>query len=123
MLRSAIYSTCTASAILPTAHVQDLPDVNHGQFCPVQGAEPIRWEVCLWSCKQGQPSCHCTTRGPALIRGVCLLTADPQVLQPPHGVVYVAAKSFYFGVGGSTTSFMELVKADGILECTQVITA
>lgn len=43
-----------------------------------------------------------------------------QVLQPPHGVVYVAAKSFYFGVGGSTTSFAELVKADGILECTQV---
>jgi hypothetical protein len=44
----------------------------------------------------------------------------PQVLQPPHGVVYVAAKSFYFGVGGSTTSFAERVKTDGILECTQV---
>jgi hypothetical protein len=43
-----------------------------------------------------------------------------QVLQPPHGVVYVAAKSFYFGVGGSTASFSELVKADGVLECTQV---
>lgn len=43
-----------------------------------------------------------------------------QVLQPPHGVVYVAAKAFYFGVGGSTTSFAELVKADGVLECTQV---
>lgn len=49
-----------------------------------------------------------------------LLSCIKQVLQPPHGVVYVAAKSFYFGVGGSTTSFMELVKADGILECTQV---
>ena len=44
----------------------------------------------------------------------------PQVLQPPHGVVYVAAKSFYFGVGGSTTSFAERVKTDGIVECTQV---
>jgi hypothetical protein len=43
-----------------------------------------------------------------------------QVLQPPHGVVFVAAKSFYFGVGGSTASFADLVKADGILECTQV---
>lgn len=43
-----------------------------------------------------------------------------QVLQPPHGVVLVAAKSFYFGVGGSTASFAELVKADGVLECTQV---
>lgn len=47
--------------------------------------------------------------------GCCL-----QVLQPPHGVVYVAAKSFYFGVGGSTASFADLVKADGVLECTQV---
>jgi hypothetical protein len=47
--------------------------------------------------------------------GCCL-----QVLQPPHGVVYVAAKSFYFGVGGSTSSFADLVKADGVLECTQV---
>lgn len=43
-----------------------------------------------------------------------------QVLQPPHGVVFVAAKSFYFGVGGGTASFMQLVKEDGILECNQV---
>jgi hypothetical protein len=50
----------------------------------------------------------------------CCVAGVPQVLQPPHGVVYVAAKSFYFGVGGSTVSFAELVKADGILECTQV---
>uniref|UniRef100_A0A383V6Z2 protein-histidine N-methyltransferase n=1 Tax=Tetradesmus obliquus TaxID=3088 RepID=A0A383V6Z2_TETOB len=49
-----------------------------------------------------------------------LLSCIKQVLQPPHGVVYVAAKSFYFGVGGSTASFTDLVKADGILECTQV---
>ncbi len=43
-----------------------------------------------------------------------------QVLQPPHGIVLVAAKSFYFGVGGSTGSFAELVKQDGVLECQQV---
>lgn len=49
-----------------------------------------------------------------------LLDCIKQVLQPPHGVVYVAAKSFYFGVGGSTSSFAELVKADGVLECMQV---
>ncbi|KAF6259139.1 hypothetical protein COO60DRAFT_1514683 [Scenedesmus sp. NREL 46B-D3] len=49
-----------------------------------------------------------------------LLSCIKQVLQPPHGVVYVAAKSFYFGVGGSTASFADLVKADGILECKQV---
>lgn len=50
----------------------------------------------------------------------CYCCCCLQVLQPPHGVVYVAAKSFYFGVGGSTASFTDLVKADGILECTQV---
>eukprot|EP00879_Flechtneria_rotunda_P004231 GHRR01004479.1.p1 GENE.GHRR01004479.1~~GHRR01004479.1.p1 ORF type:complete len:304 (+),score=70.11 GHRR01004479.1:120-1031(+) len=49
-----------------------------------------------------------------------LLGCIKQVLQPPHGTAYVAAKSFYFGVGGSTTNFAELVKADGILECSQV---
>jgi hypothetical protein len=51
---------------------------------------------------------------------ICCVAGVLQVLQPPHGVVYVAAKSFYFGVGGSTASFADLVKADGILECTQV---
>eukprot|EP00878_Enallax_costatus_P021358 GHUV01022607.1.p1 GENE.GHUV01022607.1~~GHUV01022607.1.p1 ORF type:complete len:240 (+),score=47.92 GHUV01022607.1:893-1612(+) len=49
-----------------------------------------------------------------------LLSCIKQVLQPPHGIVLVAAKSFYFGVGGSTASFAELLKADGILECKQV---
>lgn len=44
----------------------------------------------------------------------------PQVLQPPHGVALIAAKSFYFGVGGSTAGFAELVKDDGVLECSQV---
>lgn len=49
-----------------------------------------------------------------------LLAVLLQVLQPPHGVVYVAAKSFYFGVGGSVASFMQLVQEDGVLECKQV---
>eukprot|EP00877_Chromochloris_zofingiensis_P011655 jgi/Chrzof1/6743/Cz19g07140.t1 len=49
-----------------------------------------------------------------------LLECIKQVLQPPHGVAYVAAKSYYFGVGGGTSSFAELVKADGILDCKQV---
>jgi hypothetical protein len=39
------------------------------------------------------------------------------VLQPPHGVALVAAKAFYFGVGGSTAGFRQLVAADGVLEC------
>ena len=43
-----------------------------------------------------------------------------QVLQPPHGVVYVAAKSYYFGVGGGIKTFCSTVKADGIFEVTSV---
>jgi hypothetical protein len=42
------------------------------------------------------------------------------VLQPPHGVALVAAKSFYFGVGGSTGGFSELVREDGVLEVARV---
>jgi hypothetical protein len=42
------------------------------------------------------------------------------VLEPPHGEVLVAAKSYYFGVGGSTDSFRKAVTADGVMECKQV---
>jgi hypothetical protein len=35
-------------------------------------------------------------------------------------VAYVAAKSYYFGVGGGTHAFQQRVKEDGILECQQV---
>ena len=42
-----------------------------------------------------------------------LLTALKYLLRPKEGVVYVAAKSYYFGVGGSVSSFIELVKQDG----------
>ncbi len=44
----------------------------------------------------------------------------PQVLQPPHGIALVAAKSYYFGVGGGTTTFAERVRHDGILEVRSV---
>lgn len=49
-----------------------------------------------------------------------LLECIKQVLQPPHGVVYMASKTYYFGVGGGTKSFMDLVHEDGIFECTTV---
>ena len=35
-------------------------------------------------------------------------------LKKPNGVVYVAAKTHYFGVGGGTRSFEKLVKTDGV---------
>jgi len=49
-----------------------------------------------------------------------LLECIKQVLEPPHGVAYVAAKSYYFGVGGGTHAFQQRVKEDGILDCQQV---
>lgn len=45
-----------------------------------------------------------------------LLECIKQVLQPPMGVAYIAAKVYYFGVGGGTDSFMKLVNSDGIYE-------
>jgi hypothetical protein len=36
-----------------------------------------------------------------------------QCLKRPGGVCYVAAKSFYFGVGGGVAAFGELIKKDG----------
>ena len=50
------------------------------------------------------------------LQGLLDAPCCPQVLQPPHGVAFVAAKSYYFGVGGGTKSFSKLVKEDGIFE-------
>ncbi|GFH10285.1 uncharacterized protein HaLaN_05568, partial [Haematococcus lacustris] len=48
-----------------------------------------------------------------------LVECIKQVLQPPHGVVLVAAKTYYFGVGGGTKTFRQAVKHDGIFEVAQ----
>ncbi|GFH23134.1 uncharacterized protein HaLaN_20698, partial [Haematococcus lacustris] len=50
-----------------------------------------------------------------------LVECIKQVLQPPHGVVLVAAKTYYFGVGGGTKTFRQAVKHDGIFEVAQVL--
>ena len=41
-------------------------------------------------------------------------------LRPGAGVAYVAAKSYYFGVGGGTAAFRQLVEADGVFACRAV---
>ncbi|KAK9843492.1 hypothetical protein WJX81_005820 [Elliptochloris bilobata] len=38
-----------------------------------------------------------------------------QSLKPRTGVAYIAAKTYYFGVGGGTAAFRRLVEADGVL--------
>ncbi|XP_042969081.1 histidine protein methyltransferase 1 homolog [Carya illinoinensis] len=38
----------------------------------------------------------------------------------PHGVVYMAAKKYYFGVGGGTRRFLSLVEKDGIMAASLV---
>ncbi len=47
-----------------------------------------------------------------------LLECIKQVLQPPHAVVYVASKMYYFGVGGGTETFRKLIKVS--FRCLQV---
>lgn len=46
--------------------------------------------------------------------------ARAQVLQPPHGVVLVAAKSYYFGVGGGVQSFLQATANDNLFEVQRV---
>ncbi|KAJ8774388.1 hypothetical protein K2173_011637 [Erythroxylum novogranatense] len=38
----------------------------------------------------------------------------------PHGVVYLAAKKHYFGVGGGTRQFLSMVEKDGLMASTLV---
>ena len=45
-----------------------------------------------------------------------------QAIKPPTGIAYIAAKTYYFGVGGGTTSFKKLLKSDGMLEVKTVAT-
>ena len=42
-----------------------------------------------------------------------LLATLKQLVNPEKGVVFLAAKSYYFGVGGSVQMFQELVESDG----------
>ena len=42
-----------------------------------------------------------------------LLATLKQLVNPESGVVFLAAKSYYFGVGGSVQMFQELVESDG----------
>ncbi|XP_010527454.1 PREDICTED: histidine protein methyltransferase 1 homolog [Tarenaya hassleriana] len=38
----------------------------------------------------------------------------------PNGVVYMAAKKYYFGVGGGTRQFLSMIERDGVLASTLV---
>lgn len=40
-----------------------------------------------------------------------------QCLHSPHGIVYLAAKKHYFGVGGGSRRFISIVEKDGALLC------
>ncbi|CAB4263068.1 unnamed protein product [Prunus armeniaca] len=41
-------------------------------------------------------------------------------ITPSHGVVYMAAKKHYFGVGGGTRRFLSIVEKDGVLASSMV---
>jgi len=50
-----------------------------------------------------------------------LLDVIVSVLKKPGGIALVAAKSFYFGVGGGTISFYEHVTTSNILSCKRIL--
>ena len=37
-------------------------------------------------------------------------------MKPPHAVAYIAAKSYYFGVGGGTRLFAAAAERDGVFQ-------
>lgn len=45
-----------------------------------------------------------------------LLSAMKSLLEPTKGCIFVAAKTYYFGVGGSCHNFEHLVESDGYFE-------
>jgi len=47
---------------------------------------------------------------------------NTQCLRRPDGVAYMAAKKYYFGVGGGTRRFLSLVEEDGelVLTCNYI---
>lgn len=45
-----------------------------------------------------------------------------QCLKPRTGYALIAAKSYYFGVGGGTASFMRLVKHEGTFAAESIAT-
>ena len=49
-----------------------------------------------------------------------LYRAIKACLRPGSGAALVAAKSYYFGVGGGTAAFTQLVREDGRFSCEQV---
>ena len=49
-----------------------------------------------------------------------LYRAIKACLRPGHGTALVAAKSYYFGVGGGTAAFAQLVRQDGVFSCEQL---
>ena len=49
-----------------------------------------------------------------------LLSAIKRLLDPKRGVAFVAAKTYYFGVGGTMRAFEELIKKDGYFIVTEV---
>lgn len=66
---------------------------------------------------------HCASALPAMhsleaMRS--LYRAIKACLRPSSGAALVAAKSYYFGVGGGTAAFTRLVREDGRFSCEQV---
>ncbi len=51
-----------------------------------------------------------------------VLLSAMKTLLKPNGKVFVAAKSYYFGVGGSIAEFQRLVREDGYFSCATVRT-
>ena len=64
-------------------------------------------------CVARMPPCACAFCKCAMLDNQ--IVPCMQSLRPGTGVAYVAAKTYYFGVGGGTAAFRRLVDAGGVL--------
>lgn len=90
--------------ILPCAHRND-----GGQKCSSVEEENVGYDIILMA--ETVYSISALPRLYELIK---------KCLNYPNGVVYVAAKKYYFGVGGGSRQFLALVEKDGALKADMV---
>lgn len=98
----------TYDVILSAETVYNLDSQRHLLKCIKQVHYP---STCVWQHLHVSNPCHSS-----LAREGDDLVGFVQGLRPKVGQAWIAAKSYYFGVGGGTASFIQLVDRDGTFE-------
>ncbi|PQQ20080.1 hypothetical protein Pyn_32632 [Prunus yedoensis var. nudiflora] len=84
----------------------------------------------IFACLEGAAAIHFQDFNAEVLQCLTIPNVNPNVpsfqrpalqcITPSHGVVYMAAKKHYFGVGGGTRRFPSIVEKDGVLASSMV---